>query len=80
MILTTFGNAVTIQLVQLQKAQTTNQIKDKDRVNIVIKFFFKISFENMEKSEVEKPIFFLNYGKNLLIWQRVAPCNSLTCP
>ena len=57
MILTTFGNAVTIQLVQLQKAQTTNQIKDKDRVNIVIKFFFKISFENMEKFGVEKPIF-----------------------
>ena len=57
MILTTFGNAVTIQLVQLQKAQTTNQIKDKDRVNIVIKFFFKISFENMEKFGVENPIF-----------------------
>ena len=57
MILNTFGNAVTIQLVQLQKAQTTNQIKDKDRVNIVIKFFFKISFENMEKFGVEKPIF-----------------------
>ena len=27
-----------------------------------------------------KSYFFLNHSKNLLIWQRVASCNSLTCP
>ena len=32
-------------------------MKDMDWVNILSKFFYKISFENMEKSEVEKPIF-----------------------
>ena len=33
------------------------QMKDMDCVDIQIKFFLKISFENVKKSEVEKPIF-----------------------
>ena len=32
-------------------------MKDMDCVNILSKFFYEISFGNMEKSEVEKPIF-----------------------
>ena len=32
-------------------------MKDMDWVNILRKFFYKISFENMEKSKVEKAIF-----------------------
>ena len=34
-----------------------HKIKEKDRVNILIKFFFHISFENMEKFGVKKLIF-----------------------
>ena len=32
-------------------------MKDMDCVNMQIKFFFKICFENVKKSEVEKTIF-----------------------
>ena len=39
MIFTTFGIAVIIQTVQLQNAQTAYKMKEKDRVNILIKFF-----------------------------------------
>ena len=43
--------------MQLQNAQKTYQMKDMDRVYILIKFFCLISFENTEKFEAEKPIF-----------------------
>ena len=63
MIFTTFGIAVIIQTVQLQNTQTAYKMKEKDRVNILIKFFFYISFENMEKFGVKKLIFF-RWGGN----------------
>ena len=59
-----FGNSVIIQLMQLQNAQKTYQIKDMDRVYILIKFFCLISFENVEKSEAEKP----NFWRGGQIW------------
>ena len=39
-IFTTLKNAIIIQQEKLQNAQTTYQIKDKDRIIILIKFFF----------------------------------------
>ena len=43
--------------MQLQNAQTAHRMKEKDCVNVLIKFFFYISFENMEKFGVKKLIF-----------------------
>ena len=40
MIFTIFGITILIQTVQLQNAQTAFKMKEKDRVNILIKFFF----------------------------------------
>ena len=52
-----FRNSVIIQLMQLQNAQKTYQMKDMDCADIQINFFLEISFENVKKYEVEKPIF-----------------------
>ena len=57
MIFTTFGNAVIIQQEQLQNAQNTYQVKDKDHVNILSDFFSKFLLKKLEKFGVEKPIF-----------------------
>ena len=57
MIFTTFRIIVIIQTVQLQNAQTTYKMKEKDCVNILIKFFFYVTFENMEKIGIKKLIF-----------------------
>ena len=57
MIFTTFGNAVIIQQEQLQNAQNTYQVKDKDHVNILSDFFPKFLLKKLEKIGVEKPIF-----------------------
>ena len=57
MILATFGNAVKIQQEQLQNAQNTYQVKDKDHVNILSDFFSKFLLKKLEKFGVEKPIF-----------------------
>ena len=57
MIFTTFGNAVIIQQKQLQNAQNTYQVKDKDHVNILSDFFSKFLLKKLEKFGVEKPIF-----------------------
>ena len=57
MIFTTFVTAVIIQQVQLQNAQKTYQVKDKDHVNILSDFFSKFLLKKLEKFGVEKPIF-----------------------
>ena len=57
MIFTTFIVAFIIQTVQLQNAQTAYEIKEEDRVNIIVKVFFYIYFENMEKLGSKKLIF-----------------------
>ena len=51
-----FQNLFIIQLIQLKNAQKTYQMKDVDHVYLLIEIFFQISFENVEKSEVERPI------------------------
>ena len=43
--------------MQLQNAQTAYEMKENNCVNILIKFFIYISFENMEKFGVKKLIF-----------------------
>ena len=57
MIFTTFETVVIIQTVQLQNAQTSYKMREKDRVNILIHFFFYVSFKNTEISRV-KNLFF----------------------
>ena len=57
MIFTTFGNAVIIQQVQLQNAQKTYQMKEKDCVIIMSDFFSKFLLKKFEKLGVEKLIF-----------------------
>ena len=47
----------------LQNAQTAYKMKEKDSVNILIKVFSYISFENMEKFGVKK-LFFSGRGGN----------------
>ena len=37
--------------------QTTYQMNDIDHVSTLIKLVFKIAFEKVEKSDIEKPIF-----------------------
>ena len=43
--------------MQLQNAQKTYQMKDKDHVNILSDFFSKFLLKKLEKFGVEKPIF-----------------------
>ena len=64
-----FRNSVLIQLMQLQNAQKTYQMKDMDCADIQTNFFREISIENVKKSEVEKP-FFQRGGQ---IWPPLGP-------
>ena len=57
MIFTTFGIEDIIQTLQIKHAHTAYKLKEKDRDNILIKFFFYIPFENMKKFGAKKLIF-----------------------
>ena len=56
-ILTTFRKVVIIKPIKLQTVQTAYQMNDIDHVDILIKLVFKVAFEKVEKSDIEKPIF-----------------------
>ena len=53
MIFTTFENAIIIQPEKLQNAQTTYQMKDKDHIIILIKFFSKFFLKTWKKLELK---------------------------